>query len=432
MLSIPYKATQKTFALVDCNNFYVSCEQVFNPHLRGRPVVVLSNNDGCIISRSAEAKAIGIPMGAPFFKFKTLLKQNHGVVLSSNYALYGDMSSRVMNILEAQGHPIEIYSIDEAFLEIQSSDSFLEEAKKIQKQIYQWTGLPVSIGIGPSKTLAKVANYFSKKHLQYKGVMDLSQKDSRDSLLTQVPVREIWGIGAQSEKKLKLAQIHTAFDFMKCSEEWVRKTFSVVGLRILYELKGISCLDLDEISTPKKQILSSRSFGKEISNLENLKEAIATFTDRAAEKLRQQKSKAGALGVFIKTNKHNSKSSPYYNSSFKNLTQPSSFTPYLIQEAHSLLETIYRPEFSYKKAGIYLSDFSSDTEIQTTLFQQEEAYSESKQDSLIRVLDKIHQRWGSPSIQWGSLGMKQDWRASCNKRSSSYTTRWGEILRIVV
>ncbi len=430
MLSIPYKATQKKFALVDCNNFYVSCEQVFNPKLYGRPVIVLSNNDGCIISRSAEAKAIGIPMGAPFFKFKVLLKQNNGVALSSNYALYGDMSSRVMSILEAQGHPIEIYSIDEAFLEIQNSDSFLEEAKKIQKQIYQWTGLPVSIGIGPSKTLAKVANYFSKKHLQYKGVMDLSPKDSRDSLLTQVPVREIWGIGAQSEKKLKLAQIDTALDFRNTSEEWIRKIFGVVGLRILYELKGISCLDLEEISAPKKQILSSRSFGKEISNLETLKEAIAIFTDRAAEKLRQQKSKAGALGIFIQTNKHNEKSSPYYNSSFKNLTQASSFTPYLIQEAHSLLEKIYRPEFSYKKAGIYLSDFSANTEMQTNLFQQEEAYSESKQDALMKVLDKIQKRWGNEVIHWGSLGTQKDWKASCSHRSGSYTTRWGEILRI--
>ncbi len=355
------------FALVDCNNFYVSCERVFNPLLCNKPVVVLSNNDGCAVARSNEAKALGIPMGAPAFQYAALFKKNKVVVLSSNYTLYGQMSHRVMQTLAQFTPDFEIYSIDEAFLQFIDEPGLLPNAQKIKQTVWQWTGIPVSIGIAPTKTLAKVANRYAKKHLPQEGIFMLNDPELQKTILTDFPVEDVWGIGRQISHLLYRNGIRTAWEFACMEDRWIKKNLSVVGLRTAWELRGVSCLSLQEAAPPKKSIVCSRSFGREVFDEADLAEALATYVATAAEKLRAQGSIAAFIEVFLNTNRF--KEENYYgNAIHLTLPQATDYTPFLIHYAKHGLHKIYKSGFGYKKIGVLLGGLVSSKALQRDLF----------------------------------------------------------------
>lgn len=418
---------KQLYALVDCNNFFVSCERVFDSRLLGKPVVVLSNNDGCVIARSKEAKKLGIPMGAPVFKFAELFRKYDVIVLSSNFTLYGDMSSRVMRTLERFTSDIQIYSIDEAFLLIDSKDavSYCEEMRRI---VLKHTGIPISIGIGTTMTLSKVANGRAKKTSQ--GVVSLEHPEMRENVLQHLPVEDVWGIGRQIAAFLHRQNIHTAGEFKDKEDEWIKKNLSIVGLRMAWELRGIPCLSFEETPPPKKSITCSRSFSKEISDLDELMEAIASFTTNAAEKLREQESLASHLDVFVMTNKH--LDSPYYaNQVLVTLPQPSDYTPTLIQHAKECLKYLYKKEFLYKKAGIILGGIVSSQARQLDLFEQENQ-NQKKEQALMKVVDQLNQQYGYRIIKTAAEGIEQSWKSKRDKCTPHYTTCWNEILNIKI
>jgi DNA polymerase V len=424
-------ATNHIFALIDCNNFYASCERIFNPALEKKPVVVLSNNDGCIISRSNEAKAIGIPMGAPLFEMQTVIKKHDVKVLSSNYALYGDMSQRVMTTLMEFSPDIEIYSIDEAFLSLNGFEhkDLTAYARVIRETVKQRTGIPVSIGIGSTKTLAKVANKTSKKNLALQNVFDLVNYPSIDHILEKMPVENVWGIGRSLSKMLNRNGIMNALQLKNLPDTWIKKNMTVVGHRLVWELRGISCLPLDMVVPPKKGIMCSRSFGKPVTKLEGLKEALSTYTTRAAEKLRLQDSLAGLIMVYVTTNPFND--TPYYSNAVTySLPFPSANTAVLIRHAHQILEKIYKEGYSYKKTGVFLSGIVPDDQVQRDLFAAEPDLVREK--NLFRAVDSINYEFGSDTIQYASSGMVKPWRMKQAYRSPRFTTRWGEILTVKI
>jgi len=414
---------------VDCNSFFCSCERVFRPDLHNKPVIVLSNNDGCAVARSNEAKAVGISMGAPYFKIKNLCKQHNVHVFSSNYALYGDMSRRVMRSLSDLAPEIEIYSIDEAFISLTgfSEDNAFDHAKKIQEQILQHTGIPVSVGLGPSKVLAKAANHLAKKNnTPAKGVFSLMNTSLREKELQSFAVNDIWGIGRKSSEKLKSHNIHTADALRKSSESFIQKLLGINGKRILYELNGISCLNLETLDEAQKQIISSRSFGRPVFSLCELEESIAYHIHIAAEKLRQQELIAKSLIVFIHTSPH--KNTPqYYNSAHGKLDSGTSATNKLIQTSFRLLKQIYKPTYEYKKAGVMLTDLTPKKFSQYNLF---DTHDSPKDERLMQVFDLINQKEGPGSIKFAASGTKQLWKMSSKMKSPNYTTRWSELLSI--
>ena len=342
------------YGLVDCNNFYVSCERVFNPSLRGKPVVVLSNNDGCIIARSNEAKALGIPMGAPLHLYKTLIKQNKIFTYSSNYTLYGDMSSRVMSVLNYFIPNIEIYSIDEAFLNLKNFNiqSLQDEMLKIRERIYQWTGIPVSIGIGPTKTLAKLANKIAKKNSS-NGVYILTVSTQLTHILSDMKLEDIWGVSKGWGNRLRSIGINNPRHLQQANPRQIRTLISVVGERIIYELRGQPCLALEEVIN-KKSITVSRSFGNMINDKDSLKKALANYAARAAEKLRYQDSVCGGIYVFINTNRFRERDLQYSNSATINFDELTDSTTIIIEKSFKLLENLYRPKYNYKKIGVTL------------------------------------------------------------------------------
>lgn len=427
MLSIPcseyIKNMKKVFALVDCNNFYVSCERVFNPKLEGKPVVVLSNNDGCIIARSNEAKALGIKMGEPFFKSKPLIKKHNVKVFSSNYALYGDLSCRVMDVLQEMEPDVEIYSIDEAFLYMPHSKKITEYAKNIKKRVKQCVGIPVSVGIAPTKTLAKLANRLAKNSLYHDGVFDFTDHERIDELLSGVGVEDVWGIGRRYTKKLNMHGIYTALHLKNANDTWIRKNLTITGLRTVMELRGIPCISLENIQASKKSIVSSKSFGSPVSSLTDLTEAVSTYTSRAAEKLRNQKSIAGGLHVFIATNRFKTDRPQYSNSEMVILPEPTSSTPALIAAAVKCLKNIYRPGYEYQKAGVMLTDIVSETCQQRNLFMQ----SSDDKAPLMKALDKINAKWGRHTLQYAVSGFKKPWKFKQTRKSPAYTTRWADL-----
>lgn len=349
------------FALVDCNNFYASCERVFNPKLEGKPIVVLSNNDGCIVARSNEAKQLGIPMGAPFHQWNKLIKEHSVHVFSSNYEFYGDMSHRVMTILEHFCPDIERYSIDEAFLSLSGLawKDLSDYTSEIRQTIKQWTGLPVAIGFAPTKTLAKVANYIAKKKTPT-GIYDLCDKAKQDEILADFPVEELWGVGSRIAARLKNFDIHTAKELRDFDQKTLRKEFSVVMERLIQELRGISCLPLESVQ-PRKQIMSSRSFGNLLTELESIEEAISHYAAKACIKLRSQKSRAGGIYVFLHTNHFRENEKQYGNCITLNFLEPTSDSSYVIKMAKEGLRKIYRKGYRYHKAGLMLLDISSTT-----------------------------------------------------------------------
>ena len=417
------------FALVDCNNFYASCERVFNPKLDKKPIVILSNNDGCVISRSNEAKSLGIPMGAPAFKYDSLFKKNNVHVFSSNFPLYGDMSSRVMNILSAYTPNIEIYSIDEAFLEFTGFDNYdLEEyGKEMRKKILKWTGIPVSIGFAPTKALAKVANRISKKFdKKTKGVYAIDSEGKREKALKWLKIEDVWGIGYKHAARLKSYKINRAYDFIKLPDEWVRKQMSVVGLRLKKELEGESVLSLEEKRSPKKAIATTRSFEKNLICFEDLKERISTFSICCSEKLRSQKSNCNSIYVFVKSNRHQKNKSQYRNGIVMTLPYGSNSSITISKYAVEGLKKIYKKGIEYKKAGVVVLGLVPNSKMQLNIFEKENP----KYQILMKTLDFITKKEGSNKIKLASQDLKKIWKMKQTKLSSRYTTELKEIIAL--
>ncbi len=412
----------KTFALIDCNNFFASCERVFNPALENKPVVVLSNNDGCIVARSNEAKALGIPMGAPLFQYKELMKQHQVQVFSSNFQLYGDMSDRVMATLAAHLPDIEVYSIDEAFVRLDGMPvgDYFAYCQKVREIVKQWTGMSVSIGIGPTKVLAKLANHIAKKRIE-EGVFEVSSDNTQ--VLQSFPVEDIWGVGWKWSQKLRRLGIGTAYDLQQADARFIRKSLTVTGERLHRELNGVSCLELEEVQ-PRNNILSSRSFGRPVTEKVELAEALANYVSIACRKLRNQHSRAGGLRVFLKTNKFRSTDPQYYNSAIIEFDMPASDTGELIAAAKRGLDAIYRKGYRYKKCGVLLVDLVPDTHHQQHLFCQKDY---TKSDKVMVALDLINQRYGKETAFFAAQGIKREWQMRSDLRSLRYTTVWGEL-----
>jgi DNA polymerase V len=417
----------KVFALVDCNNFYASCERVFDPRLRNRPIVVLSNNDGCIVARSNEVKALGIPMGVPFFEQKAVIKKHKIAVFSSNYQLYGDMSQRVMDSLRLFAPDMEVYSIDEAFLRLDHLQprDLADYCTTIRARVMQWTGIPVSIGIGPSKVLAKVANRVAKKQTD-DGVFDIRSRKTQDKILRTLEVEKIWGIARRWAERLRRMGIENASQLRDASPAIIRKHLSVVGERLVRELRGHSCIDLEDIQ-PRKNIMSSKSFGNLLTKKEPMEEALANYAARACEKLRRQNSRAQAVHVFIQTNGFRKTDRQYSNSLTCSLTVPTSDTRFIIEAAKFCLNRIYKPGYRYKKTGIMLMDLIPASLEQKHLFADSDP---RPGDHLMGVVDRINQDHGPDTLFFGAQGVNREWKMRCGSRSPRYTTQWDELLRV--
>lgn len=414
------------FALVDCNNFYASCERVFRPELQGVPIVVLSNNDGCIIARSAEAKAAGIPMCEPYFKCRAQFERNGVEVFSSNYALYGDMSARVMRVLARFSPRLEIYSIDEAFVDLSCVPGGAEQyARRLRATVHRWTGIPVSIGIGASKTLAKVANRFAKRHARFRGVFELDESLS-DRVLDRVDIGDVWGIGHRHAKRLRGMGVSTARQFRDLDRDWVKRKMAITGLQTLLELRGMPCFDLGTASTSKKSIVSSRSFGRPVKTLQELKEATACYTARAAEKLRRQKSVTSGLMVFIQTNRFSVHQPRYSNSEYLPIHPATMHTPTLIRIAHRALDRIWRDGYSYKKSGVMLSGLEPAHGRWLSLLELPPDHRPDHAP-LMHAVDSINARWGRDTVSFAASGIERPWRMRRGMRSPRYTTAWGEL-----
>lgn len=415
--------------LVDCDNFYVACERIFAIKLRNRPVLVLSSNDGIIVARSPESKALGIPMGVPKFQWNDVILKNNVITLSSNYELYGDISSRVMNILKQHSSDVEVYSIDEAFLSLNANqpDQNLQLATQIRKQINQWVGVSVTCGIGASKTLAKVAVEFAKKRPQYQGVLDLNTTEQPiEEFLEQLPVSDVWGVGRRYSDLLVKNKISNARQLRDADDAWIRRNLTVVGLRTVWELRGLSCIPLEQSPQPKKSLICSRSFGRAINSLSDLKEAIATHTERAAEKLRRQQSIADTIQVFIETDRFKLQEPQYSNSITLKMEQPTAYTPELISTAIAGLERIFEANFNYKRAGIMLLGICPEHQMQQGFWGR--AYTERDKQAMAAV-DAINARFGKGTIKLATacLTQNQNWQPRCDIRSPRYTTRWDEM-----
>ena len=416
-------------ALVDCNSFYASCESIFNPYLANKPVVVLSNNDGCVIARSSQAKKAGIKMGVPFFQIKELVRKNKVHVYSSNYTLYGDISSRVMSVLKDLSDDLEIYSIDEAFLIFNKSSqrSFYSRALNIKNIINKWIGVPVSIGIAPNKTLCKIANFLAKKDEMGSQVVSLTNTREIELALRILDVNEIWGVGARISEFLKSNHIHTAYDLYKKDPRWIRQHLGVVGERTYRELKGERCLNLNEKNSIRNQCIVSRSFENYIINKNDLEKRIVSYATRASEKIRNEKLQVKNISVFIRSNKF-SKNQKQYNS-FKTLSfiNPTNHIFDIVKKSLEALHSIFQEGIQYKKAGVILSDLYLENSYNEDLFNRECKARSEKLNKLDKVFDSINKRYGGGSI---SLARENHERFYITKRrnlSPSYTTNFNEL-----
>ena len=417
------------FALIDCNNFYVSCERVFNPKLNKKPVVVLSNNDGCAISRSNEAKALGIPMGAPAFKYEKVFRKNNVQVFSSNFPLYGDMSSRVMSILSKFTPNIEIYSIDEAFLKFDGFEKYDLESycEKIKDTVFKWTGIPISIGIAPTKSLAKVSNRIAKKFPnQTKGVYLINSEEKRIKALKWLKIEDVWGIGFKHAERLKNIKVNNAHDFISLPDNWVRKKMSVVGLRLKKELESRSVLGLEEVRSPKKAIATTRSFEGTITNYEKIKERISTFAVCCAEKLRSQNSNCNSIYVFVRSNKFQ-KNKPQYRNGIL-ITLPFSTNSNMVISKYAIqgLKKIFKAGINYKKAGTIVMGLDSSENHQLNLFENENP----KHSYLMKTIDHIQKREGQNKIKLASQDLRKRWKMKQEKLSPNYTCKVNDIIRV--
>ena len=420
---------ESAIALVDCNNFYVACERLFQPHLEGRPVVVLSNNDGCVVARSPEVRALGVKMGAPWFQLKALARQHGILALSSNYTLYADISNRVMSVLADFSPQQEIYSIDECFLDLSGFKHSQHSAygQHIRHTIKQWIGLPVCVGIGSTKTLAKLANYVAKKQPEYTGVCDFSSLPItvRERLLAQIGVGAVWGVGARKASRLTAMGVVSVLDLQRATAKALRAQFGVVMERTVAELNGEACLSLEAITPPRQQIMVSRSFGTSVYDFAELQQAVTAYVTRAAEKLRQQASLAGALQIFIRTNSFKTGVAQYQRGLVVPLATPSDDTRQLVCAAQAGLQHIYRPGLAYQKAGIVLVELIPRAQRPRTLF--DDSIAQARSHALMRTLDQINAKMGSQSVRLLGEGWDKRWCMRRAQVGQRYTTHFAEI-----
>jgi len=417
------------FGLVDCNNFYASCERIFQPSLEGKPIAILSNNDGCVIARSNEAKALGLPMGAPAHQYNSFFNQHNVKVFSSNYPLYGDMSRRVMDVLKQFTPLVEVYSIDEAFLQFEGFEHYdLEEyARQIRKRVRKWTGMPVSIGLGPSKALAKVANRVAKKFADRTGgIYVIDSEEKRIKALKWLAIGDVWGIGHRHNKRLVLRQVRTAFDFTQLSDAWVRKEMSVVGLRLKHDLLGKSSIPLEMIAAPKKAIATTRSFESLIDDYQELRERVSTFASLCAEKLRQQNSRCHAVYVFVRSNPFMTDLPQYRNSTMISLPFATNSSLTLSKTALRGLDLIYKSGISYKKAGVMVTGIVPEDAYQMTLF----TYENPKHQALMQRIDYLHKRFGPHKIKIANQDLNRTYKMKQAHLSPRYTTDVRDVIRV--
>ena len=413
-------------ALADCNNFYASCERVFQPKLEKKPVLVLSNNDGCVIARSNESKVLGIKMGAPVFQVEHLIRQHNVHVFSSNFTLYGDLSKRVMSTMRQEVKAMEVYSIDEAFMDFTGEGDPLSKGIALKKKVSQYTGIPISVGIAPTKTLCKVAGIIAKKHTK-SGVFVLDKTELINRALKWLPVEDLWGIGRKHARMLKNMGVKTAYDLCRAEESWVKRRLSVVGLKMVKELKGIPCFPLEEHAGRKKNICTSRSFGKKITHIEDLKESVSNYASNCAYKLRKQKSCAKRISVFIHTNPFRTTDKQYKGFTSFVLDSPTNDSMEIIRFALKGLEKIYRSGYNYKKAGIIVGDIVPQQQQQLSLF---DSIDRQKQQSVMSALDKINDRMGRDKVRLAVQGQARQWKMKREKLSPSYSTRIEEALTV--
>lgn len=419
----------RAIALVDVNNFYVSCERVFNPNMEGRPLVVLSNNDGCAVARSNEVKALGVKMGTPWFQMQDLARTHGITAYSSNYTLYADMSNRVMAILSEFSPQQEIYSIDECFLELSGlrAHTLADHGQAIRQRVRQWTGLPVCVGIGATKTLAKLANHIAKKHPQFNSVCDLNAMSAEQHAqwFSRIDVGEIWGVGPRTAPKLNAIGIHSVLNLRQADPAMLRARFSVLMEKTVRELNGIVCIEMEQMTEPKQQIMSSRSFGALVSDLESLQQAVTQYMTRAADKLRRQGSAAGMVHVYIHTNPHQRDEAQYSPGFSIPLPEASDHTAQLVQAALCGLNRIYRTGYRYQKAGVMLSELVTKSAVQKDMFS---LHSSIKSDALMLALDGINRKMGKSTLHYAAEGISKKWKMRAGNMSPRYTTHWAELV----
>lgn len=420
------------YALVDCNNFYASCERVFQPQYNGKPVVILSNNDGCVISRSNEAKEVGVPMGAPEFKIRELIKEKNVKVFSSNYPLYGDLSNRVMKTLEAFTPNLEIYSIDEAFLNFDgmSISDYHDYGIQMKKRVQKWVGIPVCVGFAPTKALSKVANRIAKKFQdRTQGIYVIDSEEKRIKAIKWTKIEDVWGIGRRLTKKMMSHNILTAYDFTKPQHEaWIRKEMGVIGMRLKYELEGKSVLDLEPIREQKKSIATTRSFPKQISEFDDLRERVATFSAICAEKLRKQKSCCQTIIVMLVIDKHKYQSQKYYFNKAVTLPYSTNSTLTISNVAISMLKDLYKGNegIKFKKAGVIVTELIDEDKKQLQLFEEENP----KHLAIMKAMDFLNAKIGDRKVKLGTQNLNLTWNMKQNHLSPRFTTRFNEILEI--
>jgi DNA polymerase V len=424
---------KQLFALVDVNNMYVSCERAFNPRLQNIPVVVLSNNDGCVVARSNEVKALGVKMGVPWFQIKDLAKQHNIIALSSNYTLYGDMSNRVMTELREYSPHIEVYSIDESFLSLNGLNglwnSFTTLGQDIRTTISRNVGLPVCVGIASSKTLSKLANHIAKKRIEFNSVCELSALSTNhiEALFQSIDVSEVWGVGRKISEQLRSMNINSVAELKACSSKNIRSHFGVVMERTVDELNGISCLSLEEVSKAKQQIIVSRSFGKLLLTIDEIAEATASYMTRAAEKLRIQKSLCQSVYVFIQTNPFRGQDKQYSNGCVVPLIEPTNDTRILLDAALKGLTQIYRAGYWYKKSGVMLMALSSENQQRQISLFQTSTTDTVKSNNLMSAIDKLNSIYGRDTLVIGRSGVDKQWSMKAELVSPRYTTNWNEL-----
>ena len=417
---------QHVFALVDCNNFYVSCERVFDPRLLGRPVVVLSNNDGCVISRSEEAKAVGVSMGMPAFKAQGLFEAEGVAVLSSNYALYGDMSWRVVEALREFTPAVEVYSIDEAFMLLDGpTQGLARRGREIREKVYLWTGLPVSVGFAATKTLAKAAADLAKKRPE--GVCDLTDESVKDSVLDSLPVEAVWGVGRRRAQALRSRGVQSAGQLRDADVRRVRRLLSVVGARIVEELRGVSCLRLETAPPARRSVTCSRSFGRQVETLRELREAVACFTQRAAEKMRRHGLAACAATVFVATNRFSQDAPQYAASATVEVAHPTDATQELLHVTLRAAARLYREGYRFKKAGVILSGLVPASPLTVRMYGDADWQRARR---VTGVVDQLNRKFGADKVRFAVSGLKREWQTKCERRTPRYTTAWGEVLAI--
>jgi DNA polymerase V len=431
MSSTRFHPDRPRFALVDCNNFYVSCERVFQPHLEGRPVVVLSNNDGCVVARSNEVKRLGLPMGAPAFKWESFFARHDVRVFSSNYALYADMSDRVMNVLASFAPEMEIYSHDEAFLLFRGrrQRGLKDYAREIRREVRRRTGIPVSIGLAATKTLAKLANKLAKARPDLQGLLDLEERPDLETLLQSAQAKDVWGIGPRYAALLQGRNIHSARDLRDADDHWITKKLTVTGLQTVLELRGVPCIELEASPQPAKSLVRSRSFGRPVSTLGELREALTVHVQSAAQRLRTNRQTAGCLHVFVQTNRF--KPTPQYSacrSTF--LPRATNGTQPLLTTALELLERIFQDGYAYNKTGVLLTELQPESARQLSLWEDETASEQQGSKRLMRVMDRVNAKYGKGTLHYACAGTEQGWEMRRSMLSAAFTTRWSDLATV--